>query len=402
MKIGLISNLYPPYARGGAEQIVRRAAHELYHRGHKIFIVTTRPFAGLDSMRRPTVERLVGTVYRFYPPNIYHPLSDWRWPWPVRAVWHLTDMWSRTPARILREIMTEEKPDVIITHNLKGIGLQVAREIRRQGLFHIHTLHDVQLSIPSGLLMYGEENGLTNYSPLRLWYERQVKSIVGSPHVVLSPSKFLADFYERRGFFPMSRFEILPNPAPDVRVDLPGARHPGPLRLLYAGQLETHKGVQFLLETLNTFDLPFELHIAGEGSLVSFVSEWAERDPRVTYHGFESLENLLRLFAVCDAVVVPSLCYENSPTIIYESFLAGVPVVASNLGGVGELVQDGKNGYLVTPGDRGAWRSALQRLSLNTGTFRARQAEIRKTVAPYALSKYVDRLEQLLTDRSGK
>ncbi|KKW32018.1 MAG: hypothetical protein UY77_C0039G0002 [Candidatus Uhrbacteria bacterium GW2011_GWA2_53_10] len=362
MTIGLISNLYPPYARGGAEQIVRRTAHELDRRGHRVFILTTRPFAGWKSMRQPTVERLVGTVYRFYPPNLYHPLNDWHWPWPARAVWHLTDMWSR----------------------------------------HIHTLHDVQLSVPSGLLMAGQDQGWMNYSPLRLWYEQQVKGIVGSPHVVISPSKFLADFYEQRGFFPMSRREVLPNPAPDVRMELPGPRQAGPLRLLYAGQLEPHKGVQLLLETLNTFDLPFELHIAGEGSLAGYVSEWAQRDSRVTYHGFESLENLVNLFAVCDGVVVPSLCFENSPTIIYESFLAGVPVVASNIGGVGELVQHGKNGYLVTPGHADELRAAFRRLAADTDQFRARQGEIRKSIAAHSLSNYVNRLEGFIRDRNGK
>ena len=402
MNIGLVSNLYPPYARGGAEQIVRRTAHALDRMGHRVFILTTRPFAGWKSMRHPTVERLVGTVYRFYPPNLYHPLNDWHWPWPARAVWHLTDMWSRRPAQVFREIIAREKPDAIITHNLKGVGLQVAREIRRHNLFHIHTLHDVQLSVPSGLLMAGQDQGWMNYSPLRLWYEQQVKGIVGSPHVVISPSKFLADFYEQRGFFPMSRREVLPNPAPDVRMELPGPRQAGPLRLLYAGQLEPHKGVQLLLETLNTFDLPFELHIAGEGSLAGYVSEWAQRDSRVTYHGFESLENLVNLFAVCDGVVVPSLCFENSPTIIYESFLAGVPVVASNIGGVGELVQHGKNGYLVTPGHADELRAAFRRLAADTDQFRARQGEIRKSIAAHSLSNYVNRLEGFIRDRNGK
>ena len=215
MNIGLVSNLYPPYARGGAEQIVRRTAHALDRMGHRVFILTTRPFAGWKSMRQPTVERLVGTVYRFYPPNLYHPLNDWHWPWPARAVWHLTDMWSRRPAQVLREIIAREKPDAIITHNLKGVGLQVAREIRRHNLFHIHTLHDVQLSVPSGLLMAGQDQGWMNYSPLRLWYEQQVKGIVGSPHVVISPSKFLADFF-RLPFLTLEDDEELDDAACDL------------------------------------------------------------------------------------------------------------------------------------------------------------------------------------------
>jgi glycosyltransferase involved in cell wall biosynthesis len=110
----------------------------------------------------------------------------------------------------------------------------------------------------------------------------------------------------------------------------------------------------------------------------------------------------MNLFAICDAVVVPSLCYENSPTVIYESFLAGVPVVASNIGGVGELVKDGENGFLVTPGKRDEWLAAIRKLSNEVDAWRTKSSNIQKTVEPYKMGKYIERLEKIMKETMEK
>lgn len=402
MRIGIVSNLYPPYARGGAEQIAWRTAHALYARGHKVFVLSTSPSREWFSPFHLDVEPQLEIVYRFYPPNFYHPLNNRSYPIPVRALWHLVDMYSPVPGRLFTRAAREERPDVILTHNLKGIGLQIVPAIRRLGLPHIHTIHDVQLSVPSGLLMYGQEHSYLNKSFLRRWYEGQMRRIAGSPDLVVSPSRFLADFYRARGMFEKSRVEIVPNPAPEARVPERGARPPGPVRLLFAGQLEEHKGIRFLLKALDTLDIPFVLHVAGDGSLLKEVAAWAENDKRVIFHGFESLDNLMKLFAICDATVVPSLCYENSPTVIYESLQSGVPVIASNIGGVGELVRDGENGYLVTPGKRDELLDAVRKLAANADSFHTGSAQLRAEMEPYQLGHYIDRLEELMKEVIAK
>lgn len=393
MKIGIVSNLYPPVVRGGAEQIAHRIALELRAKGHDVFVVSTQK----DGTAMPRVtESNIERVYRYRPLNLYHSLDDHRHTFPVRLAWHLVDLFAKHPERALGAVLDKEKPDVVLTHNLKGFGMRCVEAIRSRGIRHVHTLHDVQLAIPSGLMIYGEEKSLMNDSPPQRWYARQMQRIVGSPTVVVSPSKFLADFYTSRGFFSDSHVEILPNPAPAIQPPPRTERKPGPLRLLFAGQLETHKGIQFLLRALNTLDAPFELHVAGEGTLTSFVNGWANRDSRVVYHGFCSLDNLVKLFLISDAVVVPSLCYENSPTVIYEAFKTGVPVVAANIGGVGELVRDGENGYLFRPGDGEGLRSTLRKLAAGEGKFWERQEEIRRTVEGFSLPAYVARLEGLM------
>lgn len=294
-------------------------------------------------------------------------------------------------------MLLEEKPDIILTHNLKGIGLRVPEMLQKNKIPFIHTLHDVQLSIPSGLIIYNEKNWL-NRSFLRSWYERWVKKFFGKPNRVISPSKFLADFYKERGFFKKQEIDILQNPAPHFTLPDRGERQPGPLRLLFVGQLEKHKGILLLLDALDQVKAPVELHIAGEGKLKEYLSERMTRDRKVTYHGYVSTEQLQQLFMMTDSIVVPSLCYENSPTVIYESLQSGVPAIVADAGGAAELIQNGENGYIVEPGNQQALTRAIERMAEEAERFRHKDRQIRESIAPYHIEQYIEKLENIIKE----
>jgi glycosyltransferase involved in cell wall biosynthesis len=402
MKIAIVSNLYRPYSRGGAEIIARRVALELHHRGHKVFVVSTRPFDGIGTLHEHRDDRDILRMYRFYPFNCYHMLSDFSVPFFVRAAWHLLDLWSPHPKRVLDRIFKREQPDVVLTHNMKGFGMQALKAVANSEALHIHTLHDVQLSVPSGLLLAGQEQAFLNTSFLRSWYEKQVQKIVASPKVVISPSKFLADFYQQRGFFPASDLRVIPNPAPDIDVHPKPQKADKKLHLLFVGQLERHKGILMLLDIVNRMGDDVMLHIAGEGSMQDYVQTRAKLDKRIHYHGFIPFEHLVHMFDLCDVTLVPSLCYENSPTVIYESFQAGVPVIASNIGGVGELVKDGENGYLITPGDADALRKAIEKMRVNLQGFHAKSEDLQREMKKLSLRRYVNQLEEIMEQKVQK
>jgi glycosyltransferase involved in cell wall biosynthesis len=147
---------------------------------------------------------------------------------------------------------------------------------------------------------------------------------------------------------------------------------------------------------VSRLSFPFELHIAGDGILARKVAEFARKDPRVIFHGFISLEHIRRFMRTCDCVVLPSLCYENSPTVIYESFQVGSPVIASKIGGIPELVNDGENGLLVEPGNVGALVDALTKFANKRELFWSKTNEIQKNSERFSLRKYVDELETLM------
>jgi len=396
MKIGIVSNLYPPNERGGAELVAQRVADELYARGHDVFVLTTEPFTGFSSFVPRLRERHLERVYRFCPINLYSPYHKGSVPFLIKIIWHLLDLWSPHARSVMKNLLETERPDVMITHNLKGIGVGIVRAIQQKEIPHVHTLHDLQLSIPSGLLIWGQEKQFIHTSFLRLWYEWVVKKVMGKPNLVLSPSAFLATYYQDRGFFRESTVRVLPNPMPKNMAPLRSRRMPGPARFVYAGQLEPHKGILHLLRSIQMLDVPFELHIAGDGSLADEIAEFAKRDVRIRYHGFIPLNHLARWLAVADAVVVPSLCYENSPTIIYESFAIGVPVIASRIGGIPELISEGENGWLVEPGNENAWAQKLTHVATHQDECWEKTEAIRETAKQFALEHYVTVLEKEL------
>lgn len=396
MRIGIISNLYPPHERGGAELIARRVADEFAHRGHEVSVLTTQPYSGWESLLLRLQEKHIERIYRFHPMNLFGIENIGKKPFLWRLLWHAIDALSLGVRPIIRRWILEEQPEVIFTHNLKGIGLSIGRVIQETGIQHIHTLHDVQLTVPSGLLMWKQEQSFLNRSFLRSWYESLSKWAVGKPDVVISPSKFLLDLHVSRGFFSNTRTCVFPNPAPPVLVPHRMSERSGPIRFLFAGQLEEHKGVLFLLHTLNTLEIPFELHIAGEGSLRKEIEERCRRDARLTFHGFVALDPMLKLIAAMDAVIVPSLCYENSPTIIYESFAVGTPVIASKIGGIPELIVEGENGCTFEPGNEQSFLEALSHITDDPSVCWAKAEWIREIAEQYALKGYVDAIEKMI------
>jgi glycosyltransferase involved in cell wall biosynthesis len=75
-----------------------------------------------------------------------------------------------------------------------------------------------------------------------------------------------------------------------------------------------------------------------------------------------SRDEVADAYAGIDVLVVPSLWLENSPLVIHEAYLAGVPVVGSRIGGIADLVRDGWNGLLVEPGSPSGLAAALRQL----------------------------------------
>jgi glycosyltransferase involved in cell wall biosynthesis len=400
MKIGIVTNLYPPHTRGGAENVIVRTVGQLLAMGHDVFVITGQPrSAGTGiSLDQSSTER----VYRFFPRNIYFTLNDYKYPAVMRIFWHIIDAFSWSAPAQVRKIVKQEQPDVVITHNLKGIGLNTPRVIRAENIPHIHVLHDVQLIYPSGLLMAGHERMPWYARPWYALYRYFCRVRIGDPDIVLSPSEYLKTAYSEAGFFKGTKIRVLRNPPPTQSSARPLQRRPGPLRLFYVGQLAHHKGIEFLLSAFRKLNQDRRLLVVGDGLLRPEVEAAAEADKNIRYLGYMPPGELSKFFAAVDAVVVPSLCYENSPTVIYEALNAGLPVVASRIGGVGELIQEGVTGYLFTPGNEQDFLRAVAELDFHKEQLIANGDNIRASVSDFALDKYADRLVEIIRDIVSK
>jgi glycosyltransferase involved in cell wall biosynthesis len=141
----------------------------------------------------------------------------------------------------------------------------------------------------------------------------------------------------------LSRFRDLPR-APSAN-----------LRVGYLGTIAAYKGVEVLVDALNRLEgHPVEGRLHGVTEFFpDFVAALCKRitNPNVRLLGRYENKDVGRILSEMDVLVVPSLWWENSPITIHEAFLAGVPVIASNQGGMAELVQHGKNGALFRIGD---------------------------------------------------
>ncbi len=388
MKILLINSLYAPYKRGGAEVVFESLVGELV-KHHEVVVVTVGPLMSPSAwIPKRTIQEGV-IVYRYCPLNIFSFIYIARHGILTRAVWRVLDMFNLHSYFAVRNIIRQEKPDVVMTNNLQGMGYMVPLAIRHEEIRHIHTLHDVQLVEPSGLLILGKEHNLNTFP----WiiYRLVTRILFGSPDVVIFPSEFLYTLYSRYHFFKNSIQHIIPNPGV-IMVKKEGVREKDVTitSFFYLGQLEAHKGVLWLASIFSAHqNQNWRLVIAGSGALEEEVRELAKRDTRITYLGSLSREEVIDQFAKIDFTVVPSLCYENCPTVVIESLSNGVPVIAAQIGGTAEKITDGENGYLFNPGDERSCLAALEKAA-SANNYSKLSEKARETIGKGSMQHYIE------------
>jgi glycosyltransferase involved in cell wall biosynthesis len=138
------------------------------------------------------------------------------------------------------------------------------------------------------------------------------------------------------------------------------------LRIGFVGTLVWHKGAHLLLSAAHALPRDrFDLKLFGDTSTfpdyVASLREQARGLP-VRFAGRFERDQVPGVFADIDVLVVPSLWPENSPLVIHEAFMAGVPVVGSRQGGTQDLITHGQNGLLYDAFSSAALTAALQSL----------------------------------------
>jgi glycosyltransferase involved in cell wall biosynthesis len=391
--ICLVNALFPPDMHGGAENYVLRTAHALQDRGYDVTIITSKPYDGVDSLR-PTKESYEGiSVWRFYPVNISH-LSDSTGDSVVeKVVWRGIDLVNVHASTTIGSLLDSLDPAVVHTNNLFGISTLVGRAVQRRDLRHIHTLHDYGLVCPKSNLLRDltapdDERVVCEDPPLPCRaYARQRRVTLGSPDLVTAPSQHVIDVHRDHGFFKSVDTRR-------VRLGVDGVASEPPSisddrSVLYVGQHLEAKGLETLFATADQLpDVTF--HLCGTGAYADRTEEAADERENLQYHGFVSSERLDELRKTAAAAIVPSIWMENSPITIYESYAAGLPVIGSDIGGVPELIEPGKTGFLFDPKDSDGLVAAIRRL------FDADRMTLQRNALAWArehtMTAHVDRL----------
>jgi glycosyltransferase involved in cell wall biosynthesis len=217
--------------------------------------------------------------------------------------------------------------------------------------------------------------------------------------VIVSPSAFTRELYIRAGV-DERRIVVI-----EKGSDLPAAASPvirpdGRLRIGYVGQIVPHKGVELLVLALRRMpQVDLEVRIHGNPApfphYAAKLRRLAGGDRRIVFAGAFPRSERDRVYSELDAVVVPSLWYENSPNVIHEALAHRTPVIAADLGSMRELVEHGRNGLRFAPGDAASLAEQLLRLAAEPSLVNTLRAGI-GPVRPAA--REVEDLEALYLD----
>ncbi|GAB2659381.1 glycosyltransferase [Kribbella swartbergensis] len=345
MRVAMLHNRYRTGQPSGENTVVAQTVDLLRNSGHEIdlYVRNSDDIAGMGRKDRALL--------------------------PFRSVW------SFSAERDLTLLLREQRPDVVHVHNTFPLfSASVLRAAYRLDLPVVATLHNFRLMCANAVLqrdgrpcesclgklpLAGVRHGCYRESrvqtvplatsigvhgKLRTW-QRCVTTLV-------APSEFVRDRYVAGGYDP-DQIVVKPHAVPHSGAVRDGAGD----AVVFLGRLEEDKGFADLLQawdsSLGT------LVVVGDGSLRGEAEARAARDSSIQVRGQLPWAEGMEVLRSARVAVVPARSYETFGLVVVEAFAHGVPVVASRLGALAELVDDGETGALTEPGDPEGLRKAL-------------------------------------------
>jgi glycosyltransferase involved in cell wall biosynthesis len=333
---------------GGEEKSVARIASDLESGGHSV----TRFWRESAEWQQPGA-----------PPKWKQPFLLWR---------------NRAVLEDLRRLHEATHTDIWLLHNVVPVvSLDVYRLASQLQVPVIQWLHNYRPFSPGGTMfagktllkpddpwiswketLHGSWNGRFLTAWLAIGYARiQRRGDFDSVRAWVAVSEQMKQIFEQANWFP-DRLHALPHSwhAQPIPAD---ARDEG--YFLFLGRMVEAKGVRFLIELWRDPALrDVQLVMAGDGPLVSELR--SQSPPNVRWVGHVEGDVKQKLKAGCRAILFPSIWPEPLSTVAYEAYEMNKPILASNQGGMPEIIRHNETGLLLEPGDAAGWRAAVQQL----------------------------------------
>ncbi len=370
MKVLLVSFLIDPQIGGGAATSAYRLCQGLAQQGAEVVVVTTHD----KPEPRLTLHQNI-RVYYFRPRNLYWVADNIGQPLGKRIIWQLLDTWNPQVYAYLRQVIRQERPDIVHIHKFRGLSPSVwAAAASENSRPIIQTCRDYEVISPEGTLnslvgRWALEKRLIlrPYQALRSRWSEQVD-------VVTAPSHFTLKTITDLGFFSRAAQLVVPNSHGWSAAELDTLAGngeektetvPGQVTFLYLGRLAPPKGIDILCAAFAGVadELPnARLEIAGKGLLdESLRAQYS--NSRIRFHGHISGAAKHRLIEQSHVLLMPSVYPEVFGNSIIEAYAFGKPVLASRIGGMPELVCEGETGFLVEPGDVADLQQAIRQIA---------------------------------------
>ncbi len=356
MRVLFVVHQYFPYFVTGVERDTQNLASQLRKMGHSTTVLSAVP-ASLDPGSLPRRYFFEGTdVVQVAVPRREGSPSD-----------HVRDAET---VRAVESVLEKTTPDVV--HVMHPRYFPEARSVATSaGIPVVVHLHDywyccprIQLVRAGGELCTGSGAGKNCESVCHMapgagvgrheWARQEL----AAADAVISPSRFLADVFASEGF-DTSYWHLIPYGvdyrnlrAPDGGQD----RADGRLVVRFLGTLLRHKGPDVAVRAIRQIQSDkVELRVHGssyhESDYEAELRELAAGDDRISFEGPYEYRDLGKILSATDLVVVPSVWYENLPITALTAAAMRVPLVASDLGGMKEIVETYRAGFLFRPGD---------------------------------------------------
>ncbi len=321
-------------------------------------------------------------------------------------------LYSREARTKIDALIAREHPDVAHVHNIYyQISPSILLSLHERGVPTVMTVHDYHLVSPQ--YMRWSHGRVEDWGRAGLWrasLSRFHKGSVAASFAAaltfnlhrrmglyrlvdryIAPSQFMRRMLVRGGF-EEAKIRVLPFGI-DASAVVPRYTDDG--YVLFAGRLVEEKGIWTLMRAAR--ELPqVKFKIVGTGPEEQTLHEAGDRLRNVEFLGFQSGEALWKLYRGARAVVVPSLWEEVFGLVALESMAAGKPVIASNIGGLPEIVADRETGFLVTPGSASSLAEAIDRLANDAPLAQGLgQAARERVIAQFGLEKHYRGLMQI-------
>jgi glycosyltransferase involved in cell wall biosynthesis len=220
--------------------------------------------------------------------------------------------------------------------------------------------------------------------------------------IVLTPTDYTQKAFLANGFSP-DQVHLLPF---GVEMDGPLAKvehlSAANTRFLFIGRLQPYKGIHLLVEAFNNLQSPKGSTLTIYGAFDGYEKYFKEvekkisTNDRIRFGGRIEPQDLPRAFAEADYFVLPSTWHENSPLILLDALQSRTPLIASDIGGVSDMVKNGKNGFLFPMGDKLALQQVLQKVIDHPGLVQ----QLRAGVELISIDDYASTLLNLCNQRA--
>ena len=355
MKILMINKFF--YRRGGSETYMFNLKKILESMGHQII-----EFSMADEKN----EASKSSGYFIKSINFSKREGVFK---DLKKACHL--LYSTEAKNKLTALIKKAKPDIAHLHNIRfQLTPAIIKVLNKSKIPVVWTMHDYQLICPNYLLFTQNKvcerckkykyyncfkyNCLKNSRPmsflamLEMYLHKIILKSYAKIDLLIAPSKFMQAKLAEWGIEAKKIKQLY------YSLDLEKSGQETELGqdLLYFGRLNKEKGLETLLAAMK--DLPeINLKIVGEGPEQDFLTQYIKDNnlKNIELLGYKSGEELRNIIKSARFVVVPSIWYENNPLAILEAFSLGKPVLGSDLGGIPELVQENKTGFLFEAGN---------------------------------------------------